>query len=64
MTPRAKQILRDGINIYNAIPDKKAIINQVKENLAKHYRAIESIGIGLDGDKVTAGEIFLRIFNK
>lgn len=64
MTPRAKQILRDGIAIYNAVPNKYEYIKMVQDNLSTHYNGIKTIGIGLDVDKVIAGEIFLRIFNK
>lgn len=66
MTPRAKYILKDAIHIFNAIPSdkKEELIQIVEKNLSIHYNGLKTIGIGLDKDKVVAGEIFLRIFNK
>ena len=67
MTPRTKEILKDALNIYKAMlnpDDKQNLINSVKKNLSIHYNGINTIGIGLDEDKVRAGEIFLRIYNK
>lgn len=66
MTPRAKYILTDAIHIFRAIPsDKKAeLILSVQNNLKVHYNGLKTIGVGLEKDKVVAGEIFLRIFNK
>lgn len=66
MTPRAKEILRSSIEVFKNKPesDKQLLINVVKSNLDRHYDSIEQIGLGLDEDKVQAGEIFLRIFNK
>ena len=66
MTTQAKVILKDAINIYEASPSdkKKELIQSVQNNLKIHYASLNSIGIGLDEDKVTAGKIFLRIFNK
>ena len=64
MTPRAKEILRDAINIYNAVPSdkKEELIQTVQNNLKVHYNGLNNIGIGLDEDKVLAGAIFLRVF--
>jgi hypothetical protein len=62
MNTRTKEILKEGILIYNAMNDKQAMISKVEENLSIHYNGIKTIGIGLDEDKVAAGEIFLRIF--
>lgn len=66
MTPRAKEILKDAINIYNAIPSDKQqeLIVTVQNNLKVHYDSLNTIGMGLDEDKVRAGEIFLKIFRK
>lgn len=66
MTTRVKEILKEAIHIYNAIPidGKVLLIDRVKSNLSMHYNGVKTIGIGLDIDKVQAGEIFLRIFNK
>ena len=64
MTPRTKEILKDAINIYNAVPSdkKEELIQTVQNNLKVHYNGLNNIGIGLDEDKVLAGAIFLRIF--
>ena len=64
MTPRTKEILKDAINIYNAVPSdkKEELIQTVQNNLKVHYNGLNNIGIGLDEDKVLAGEIFLRVF--
>jgi hypothetical protein len=64
MTPRAKEILKDAINIYNAIPSdkKQELIATVQNNLKVHYDGLNNIGMGFDEDKVRAGEIWLRIF--
>lgn len=66
MTTRAKEILKDGINIYKAIPSdkKQELIQTVQNNLKVHYDSLNSIGIGLDEDKIVAGKVFLRIFKK
>lgn len=64
MTPRTKEILKDAINIYNAVPNdkKEELIQTVQNNLKVHYNGLNNIGIGLDEDKVLAGEMFIRIF--
>lgn len=64
MTPRTKEILKDAINIYNAVPSdkKEELIQTVQNNLKVHYNGLNNIGIGLDEDKVLAGEMFIRIF--
>lgn len=66
MTPRAKEILKDALYIYKALPpsNRELLIDKVKQNLSIHYDSVAAIGIGLDEDKVRAGEIFLRIYNK
>ena len=66
MTTRAKEILKDGINIYKAIPSdkKQELIQTVQNNLKVHYNGLNTIGMGLDEDKVVAGKVFLRIFNR
>lgn len=66
MTPRTKLILKDGINVFKAISSdkKQELIQTVQSNLKRHYNGLKTIGMGLDEDKVRAGEIFLRIFNK
>ena len=63
MTPRAKTILKDALNIYKAISSdkKQELISTVQNNLKTHYNGLKTIGMGLDRDKVVAGEIFLRI---
>jgi hypothetical protein len=65
MTIRTKNILREAINIYTAIPieKKEELIETVKSNLSIHYNGLNTIGMGLEKDKVRAAEIFLRIFN-
>ena len=40
------------------------MVSMVQNNLKTHYNALNAIGMGLDNNKVVAGEIFLRIFNK
>ena len=64
MTPRTKEILKDAINIYNAVPSdkKEELVQTVQNNLKVHYNGLNNIGIGLYEDKVLAGEIFIRIF--
>ena len=64
MTPRTKEILKDAINIYNAVPSdkKEELIQTVQNNLKVHYNGLNNIGIGLDEDKARAGAIFLRVF--
>lgn len=64
MTTRAKEILKEGINLYSAVPNysKAGMIETVKANLKVHYNGLNTIGMGLEADKVVAGEIFLRIF--
>lgn len=64
MTQRTKEILKDAIHIYNAVPSdkKEELIQTVQNNLKVHYNGLNSIGIGLDEDKVLAGEMFLRIY--
>jgi hypothetical protein len=66
MTPRAKEILRQSISVYKGKSelDKEVLVSMVKDNLSIHYDSFAAIGMGLDEDKVRAGEIFLRIFNK
>lgn len=66
MTTRAKEILKDAIHIYNAVPSdkKEELVVTVQNNLKVHYNGLNNIGIGLDEDKVLAGEVFLRIFNR
>lgn len=64
MTSRTKEILRECLFIYHVTPNKQPLIDKVKENLSIHYNSIKNIGVGLDDDKVRAGEIFLRIYNK
>lgn len=66
MTPRTKYILKDAINVFKAVSsyEKINLISTVQNNLNVHYNGLETIGIGLDKDKVKAGEIFLRIFKK
>lgn len=66
MTTRTKEILKDAIHIYNAVPSdkKQELIQTIQNNLKVHYDSLNSIGIGLDEDKVVAGKVFLRIFNK
>lgn len=61
MNTRTKEILRTSINSYNTLPDKQGSVDIVKENLILHYHSLDTIGIGLDADKVRAGEIFLRL---
>lgn len=61
MNTRTKEILRTSIILYEALPGKEEIISQLKEHLKIHYNGINTIGVGLDEDKVRAGEIFLRI---
>lgn len=64
MNIRTKEILKDVINIYNAIPNdkKEELVVTVQNNLKVHYNGLNNIGIGLDEDKVLAGEVFLRIY--
>ena len=66
MTPRTKYILKDAINVFKAVSsyEKQNLIATIQNNLNIHYNGLETIGIGLDEDKVKAGEIFLRIFKK
>ena len=66
MTPRTKEILKDAINIYNAVPSdkKEELIQTVQDNLKVHYNGLNTIGMGLYEDKVRAGEIFLKIFKR
>lgn len=66
MTPRTKYILQDAIAVFKAVPSdkKEELIQTVQNNLSIHYNSLKTIGMGLDGDKVVAGEIFLRIFKK
>lgn len=66
MTFRAKIILSKSLEQFNGQNEQtkynsiKFIVNQ----LERHYNSIKAIGVGLDSDKVTAGEIFLRINKK
>lgn len=66
MTPRTKYILKDAINVFKAVSSEEKIklIATVQNNLNVHYNGLETIGVGLDEDKVKAGEIFLRIFKR
>lgn len=66
MTPTTKTILREGINTFLASTneEKERLIAKVQNNLKVHYNGLKTIGVGLEKDKVVAGEIFLRIFNK
>lgn len=66
MTPRTKYILKDAINVFKAVSsyEKQNLIATIQNNLNIHYNGLETVGIGLDEDKVKAGEIFLRIFKK
>ena len=66
MTPRTKYILKDAINVFKAVysEEKIKLIATVQNNLNVHYNGLETIGVGLDEDKVKAGEIFLRIFKR
>lgn len=66
MTHETKQILRRSIDVFLSSPekDKVEMVSEVQNNLKLHYNALKTIGMGLDNNKVVAGEIFLRIFNK
>lgn len=66
MAPRVKEILRQSISVYKGKSelDKEVLVSMVKSNLSIHYDSFAVIGMGLDEDKVRAGEIFLRIYNK
>ena len=64
MTLRTKEILKDAINIYNAVPSdkKEELIQSVQNNLKVHYNGLNNVGIGLDEDKVLSAKLFLRIY--
>lgn len=66
MTPKTKYILKDAINTFKAVSsyEKENLISTVQNQLNIHYNGLKTIGIGLEKDKVKAGEIFLRIFKK
>ena len=63
MNIRAKSILvRSIIEYDNSNDDKRNLFVMVVENqLKKHEEGLKYIGMGLDSDMVTAGQIFLRI---
>ena len=66
MTYETKSILTRSINVFlsSSEKDKVEMVSMVQNNLKTHYNALNTIGMGLDNNKVVAGEIFLRIFNK
>lgn len=66
MTHETKAILTRSINMFleASDKDKEEMVAMVQNNLKAHYNALNTIGLGLDENKVVAGEIFLRIFNK
>lgn len=65
MSPTAKSILRNSINVFLASTseEKERYIQVVQKNLNDHKNAMESIGMGYNRNVVDAGNIFLRIFN-
>ena len=67
MNHKAKQLLLSSINFFESIDDiyiKIKNINHVKNELKKHDKAIKNIGTRLSKDYVTAGKVFLRIYDK
>lgn len=64
MTPTAKNILKNSINVFLSATteEKQRYILGVQKNLNDHKNAINTIGIGYCIHVVEAGEIFLRIF--
>lgn len=66
MNTRTKTILKTSITEYKkaGILNQAKLLNHVKSELKRHGDAVQSIGIGLDEDMVTAAKIFLRIYNR
>lgn len=65
MTAETKNILKRSINEFLSSTDeeKESYISLVQNKIKEHERALESIGVGYSDNFVTAGKIFLRIFN-
>lgn len=66
MTLQTKYILKEAINIFLASTseEKERLTYQVETNLSIHYNGLNNLGMGLEKDKVRAGEIFIRIFGE
>ncbi len=64
MTPTAKNILRNSINIFlvSTSEEKERYIQAVQKNLNNHKNAMECIGMGYCRHTAKAGEIFIRLF--
>ena len=66
MNQETKSLLKRSINHFLSATDqeKENCINQVKNNLKVHKKGLNTIGFGYAENNVTAGSIFLKIFNK
>jgi hypothetical protein len=63
MTPKTKAVLHRSLEAFKQADqdNQDSMVIQVIQQLDRHRKGLESIGIGLDPEMVLAGRLFLRI---